>query len=147
MDKQKILDKIMEEQEKIRKNMKSNVDRYKIASDLEENSASDPDELSHQTEAKDMQLRFEKLLRFSEQDLYYLKNLSADELSNVEKGSVIETENTYFFVGVSTANFKYEGKDVICFTEDAPIFDKIKNKKVGESFKMGAQDVKILSIN
>lgn len=146
MDKQELLNKIIEEQEKIKENLESNVNRYKIASDLEENSASDPDELSHQTEAKDMQLRFEKLLRFSEQDLNFLQNLPADALEDIEKGSVIETKNTYFFVGVSTANFKYNGKEVICFTEEAPIFNKIKDKKVGDTFKIGEQELEILDI-
>jgi hypothetical protein len=147
MEKQKLLDKIIEEQQKIIENLQTNIEFFRKASDLDEDSTLDPQDFSHQTEAKEMQLRFEKMLNSSRHDLNFLKNLSAKKLAGIEKGSTIETEKYYFFIGVSTANFKFEGKVVICFTEDAPIFKKIKDKKIGELFKIGEQELKILSIN
>lgn len=146
MDKRKLLDKIIKEQQKIIDNLEVNVERFRKASDLDEDSTLSPEDFSHQTEAKDMQFRFEKLLRFSAQDMNFLQNLSAEKLEEIEKGSTIETEKNYFFVGVSTANFKFEDKEVICFTEKAPIFKKLKDKKLGETFKISNQEMKILDI-
>ncbi|MBC7557697.1 MAG: hypothetical protein H7195_12135 [Chryseobacterium sp.] len=146
MDKQTLLNKIIEEQQKIIENLETNVERFRKASDLDEDSTLSPQDFSHQTEAKDMQLRFEKMLNSSQHDLNFLQNLSVKKLDGIEKGSVIETEKFYFFVGVSTANFKFAGKEMICFTEEAPIFKKIQHKNTGESFKMGNQDLTILNI-
>lgn len=146
MSKQKLLNKIIDEQQKIIENLEVNVERFRKASDLDEDSTLNPQDFSHQTEAKDMQLRFEKMLNSSRKDLNFLKNLSLEKLNRIEKGSMIETEKKYFFVGVSTANFKFENKEVICFSEEAPIFKKLKNKKIGDTFKIGENELKILNI-
>lgn len=145
MNKRELLDSIIEEQKKVTENLEANVKRYSTASDLEENSA-DPDELSHQTEAKDMQLRFEKMLHSAEHDLSFLENLGAEKLETIEKGSIIETETHYLFVGVSTTNFNFDGKNVICFTEEAPIYKELENKKIGDSFKIGDNEMEIINI-
>ena len=147
MDKKKLLDKIIEEQEKIIENMEVNVERFRKASDLDEDSTLDSQDFSNQAQAKEMQLRFEQFLRSSQQDLDFLKNLPQEKTDKIERGSVIQTDTFYFFVGVSTANFKFDGKEVICFTEQAPIFKKIQQKNAGDSFKMGENELKILDIN
>lgn len=63
MKREEILDKIIEEQQRVIDNLQQSVDRYKTASDLDEDDTSDPDDLARQTEAKDMQLRYEKCSR------------------------------------------------------------------------------------
>lgn len=147
MDKKKLLDKIIEEQEKIIENLEVNVERFRKASDLDEDSTLDSQDFSNQAQAKEMQLRFEQFLRSSQQDLNFLQNLPEERTDKIERGSVIETDKFYFFVGVSTANFKFGGKEVICFTEQAPIFKKIQQKNAGDTFKMGEKELKILSIS
>ncbi|MGS0747822.1 hypothetical protein [Halpernia sp. GG3] len=146
MEKKKLLDKIIEEQGKIIENLKVNVERFRKASDLDEDSTLDSQDFSSQAQAKEMQLRFEQFLRSSKQDLNFLQNLSEEITDKIERGSVIETDKFYFFVGVSTANFKFNGKEVICFSEQAPIFKKIQQKNVGDTFKMGENELKILDV-
>lgn len=146
MEKKKLLDKIIEEQGKIIENLKVNVERFRKASDLDEDSTLDSQDFSNQAQAKEMQLRFEQFLRSSKQDLNFLQNLSEEITNKIERGSVIETDKFYFFVGVSTANFKFNGKEVICFSEQAPIFKKIQQKNVGDTFKMGENELKILEV-
>ena len=146
MEKKKLLDKIIEEQQKIIENLEINVERFRKASDLDEDSTLDSQDFSNQAQAKEMQLRFEQFLRSSKQDLHFLQNLPEEITDKIERGSVIETDKFYFFVGVSTANFKFNSKEVICFTEQAPIFKKIQQKIAGDTFKMGEKELKILYI-
>ena len=65
----------------------------------------------------------------------------------IEAGTVIETDKTYIFVGVSVPIFKYAEKDVISVSEDAPIFKTLKAKKTGENLEFGKNSFKILKIN
>ncbi|SFI38611.1 hypothetical protein [Halpernia frigidisoli] len=146
MNKKEVLESIIKEQQSVIENLQESVDRYKTASDLEENSASDPDELSHQTEAKDMQLRFEQLHSEAKNNLNLLESEKENSYEEIENGSLIETENFFFFVGISVPSFDLNGKQVISVSEEAPIFKEMQGKKAGDEFKMGDTDYKILDI-
>lgn len=146
MNKKEVLDKIIEEQQSVIENLKESVERYKTASDLEENSAADPDELSRQAEAKDMQLRFEQLLSEAEYNLSEIEDEKEKSRTEAEAGSLIETDKICFFIGISVPKFELEGKDVISVSEEAPIAKEMEGKTAGDSFKMGDQELKILSI-
>ena len=139
--------KIIKEQKKIIESLENSVERYKIASDLEENSSSDPEDLSHQAEAKDMQLRYEKMLRIEQQNLDLVEKQIDETHEEIEDGAIIKTDENYLFVGISVPAFKYEGKDVISFSDEAPIFAEVKDKKVGDKLKFGDKNLEILSIN
>ena len=146
MNKKEILDSIIKEQQSVIENLQDSVNRYKTASDLEENSTSDPDELSRQTEAKDMQLRFEQLHSEAKHHLNLLENEKDNNYEEIENGSLIETEKYYFYVGISVPSFDFKGKEVISVSEEAPIFKEMEGKKAGDEFKMGDTNYKILDI-
>ena len=55
----------------------------------------------------------------------------------IENGSVVETDKNFLFVGISVPVFKIDEKEVISFSEEAPIFTKIKGKKVGDKLEIG----------
>ena len=147
MERIEILNKIIKEQKKIIESLENSVERYKIASDLEENSSSDPEDLSHQAEAKDMQLRYEKMLRIEQQNLDLVEKQIDETHEEIEDGAIIKTDENYLFVGISVPSFEYEGKDVISFSDDAPIFKNIKDKKIGDKITIGDQEMEIKSIN
>lgn len=146
MNKKEVLDRIVEEQKSVIENLQESVDRYKTASDLENNSTSDPDELSRQTEAKDMQLRFEQLLSEAEYNLNELEAERNKSHSEAELGSLVETKDMFFFIGISIPKFELEGKDVISVSEETPIAQEMEGKKTGDTFKMGDQELEILSV-
>lgn len=146
MDRKDILNKIIEEQKKIIESLENSIERYKIASNLEENSSSDPEDLSHQAEAKDMQLRYEKMRRMEEQNLAFVENELKETHKESENGALISTDKNYLFIGISVPAFQYKGKDVISFSDDAPIFNNIKGKKTGEIVKIGDEELEIVSV-
>lgn len=147
MKRAEILERIIEEQTKIIANLKDSVERYRIASDIDEDSTLDPEDLSRQAEMKDMQLRFEKMLREANVELAFMKDEEKNSHSEIEKGSLVETDKNFLFVGISVPSFKFYEKDVVSFSEGAPIFQKLKGKKVGDKVEIGPNVLEIKSIS
>lgn len=147
MKREEILDRIIEEQQRVIDNLKESVDRYKTASDLDEDDTSDPDDLARQTEAKDMQLRFEKMLQKEKTDMQFVLSEKEKTHDEVEAGVIVETDKHYIFVGVALPVIKQDKKDIFCVSPDAPIYAKLRGKKVGDEAEIGANTFKILKIS
>ena len=147
MDKVKIISAIIEEQQKVINGLKSSAERYKSEADLDEDQTQDPEDYSRQNEAKDMQLRYEKLLLTAQKNWNILEKAKSENYTEIEIGTLIETDKNYIFVGVSVPIFKYAEKDVISVSEDAPIFKTLKSKKIGENLEFGKNIFKIISFN
>ena len=147
MKRTEILEQIIAEQIKIISNLEETVGNYRKASDLDEESTHDPEDFSHQSEAKDMQLRYEKLLGDANQNLVFLENEKELLHSEIENGSVVETDKNFLFVGISVPVFKIGDKEVISFSEEAPIFAKLKEKKIGDTVEIGDNKLIIQSFN
>ena len=62
-------------------------------------------------------------------------------------GSLIETEDLYIFIGISLQQFKLNGKNVIAISEEAPIYNSIKEKTIGEKITIGTIENTIISIS
>lgn len=146
MNRKDIINKIIEEQKKVIESLESSVERYKVASDIDEESTHDPEDFSRQTEAKDMQLRYEKMLRNAESEMSFLEKETELSHETTENGSIIETEQNFYFVGISVPMIKLKEKQIISFSEDAPIFQSMKGKKVGDEVKIGHNKEVISSI-
>jgi hypothetical protein len=147
MDKVKIISAIIEEQQKVINGLKSSVERYKSESDLDEDQTQDPEDYSRQSEAKDMQLRYEKLLLTAQKNQNTLEKAISENRTEIEVGTLIETDANYIFVGISLPIFKYEGKDVISVSEEAPVFKNLKSKNLGDTLELGNNNFKIISFN
>ena len=147
MNRKDIISKIIKEQNEVIESLKQSIERYKTASDIDEESTHDPEDFSNQTVAKDMQLRFESMLSEAEQNLHFLENETEITHTDIENGSLIETDKNFIFVGVSVPIFKTEGKEVLSLSEKAPVFETMKGKLVGDIVKVGEDSLKIQSIN
>ena len=138
---------IIEEQKVVIDSLKQTVERYKIASDLDEESTHDPEDFSQQTQAKDMQLRYEKTLMEAEQSLTFLENELKQSHDKIEKGTLIETDQSFLFVGISVPPFKFENKEVIAFSDHAPVFQNIKGKSKGDTVEVGSKSLQIIDFS
>ena len=141
-----ILEKLIAEQRKVIESLQQSVNQYKSASDMDEESTHDPEDFSQQSQAKDMQLRFEKMLSEAEENLSFLMNEKESSHHVIEKGSVIETDKNFLFVGISVPVFDIDGKEVISFSDNAPIYEGFKGKKIGDRVKIGENLYTIQSI-
>lgn len=146
MNRKDIINKIIEEQKKVIESLENSVERYRTASDIDEESTHDPEDFSRQTEAKDMQLRYEKMLNNAEIELNFLEKETDLSHEIIENGSIIETEKNFYFVGISVPVISADKKQIISFSEDAPIFQNLKGKKTGNEVKIGDNKEVISSI-
>ena len=147
MNRTDIINRIIEEQKTVIDSLTASVERYKIASDLDEESTHDPEDFSQQTQAKDMQLRYEQMHREAVQNMSFLEKEAKMTHEKIENGSLIETDKSYLFVGISVPVFELDKKEVITFSEKAPVFANIKNKNIGDEVKVGEKSFKILAFS
>ncbi len=147
MNKNEIIKSIINEQNVVISTIENSVSRYKNASDIDENDSIDPEDFSHQDEAKEMQLRYEQILVQAKNNLDFLETYKNKESTKIELGSLIETEDLYIFIGISLQQFKLNGKNVIAISEEAPIYNSIKGKTIGEKITIGTIENTIISIS
>lgn len=147
MNKNEIIKNIINEQNVVISTIENSVSRYKNASDIDENDSIDPEDFSHQDEAKEMQLRYEQILVQAKNNLDFLETYKNKETTKIELGSLIETEDLYIFIGISLQQFMLNGKNVIAISEEAPIYNSIKEKTIGEKITIGTIENTIISIS
>ena len=137
MNKTKILQQIIAEQDKTINNLTSSIKKYKIASDLDENNTLDPEDFSNQGEAMDMKMRLEQLLVKEIRNKEIIEKCLNLDNKVVELGALVDLDIKYLFVGASTHTLKADGKEIYTISEDAPIYQSIKGKKVGDKIELG----------
>ena len=147
MNKNEIIKSIINEQKVVISTIENSVSRYKNASDIDENDSIDPEDFSHQDEAKEMQLRYEQILVQAKNNLDFLETYKDKVTTKIELGSLIETEDLYIFIGISLQQFMLNGKNVIAISEEAPIYNSIKEKTIGEKITIGTIENTIISIS
>lgn len=146
MNKIKILEQIVKEQSKTLANLTASIQKYKSASDMDEDDTLDPEDYSHQGEAREMKMRMEQLLLKESKNLELIEKCLSIENEEVAFGALLDLDSKYIFVGVSIHPFSFEGKEVYSISTEAPIFQLIKGKKVNELIELGTNSYIIKSI-
>lgn len=147
MKRKEIIERIIAEQKKTIQSLEETTENYRTASDMDEESTHDSEDYSHVSQAKDMQLRYEKLLAEAKRNLAFLLDEHETSHQEIEYGTIIETDKNYLFVGISVPIFKVGNKEVISFSDEAPVFIKIKDKKIGDQVEIGNNSYQIISIS
>jgi hypothetical protein len=66
----------------------------------------------------------------------------------IKFGSAIETEGNLYFIACGLGNVKMDdGSTVYVISTEAPIYEKLKGKKAGETFILNEKEVKILEVH
>ena len=127
--------------------IENSVKRFKIATDLDDNDTLDPEDYVRQSEAAEMQLRYEQLLRQAKEMETFMLEHEQKEYTIILPGALVETEMYYIYVGISIPSFKWDDKTVITLSEKAPAYAKMRGKKAGDTIELGAKRHKILAIS
>jgi len=147
IQRREILTKIIEEQKKIISNIKESVYRYTKASNIESEPTQDAEDLSPEVDFKEMQKRFEKLLKDAELNLdILLLELKVEPSPIVQKGSILEAEKMLLFMGISIPKFTFNTKEIICISVNNPIYKSVEGKKEGDLFRLGSHEYTIVNI-
>lgn len=147
MIKNEVLSAIIKEQQIILDDIKKTINVYETTADIDEDNTLDPEDYSHQTEAKEMQLRFQEKLKEEQAILDFLETHKNRVIHTVESGALIETEAHYIFIGVSVRSTNVNNKDALSVSEKAPIVNSLKGKEVGEKIVIGDKEYTILGIS
>lgn len=147
MNRKDLIGRIIREQMKVIESLQQSVEHYKAASEIDEESTHDPEDFSNQSVAKDMQLRFEKMMGEAQQILRFLEKEREVVHTEIEKGSLIETDKNFLFIGLSVPVIQVDDKELISFSEQAPVFLEIKGKNLGDSLTVGNDTLKILAFS
>lgn len=104
----------------------------------------------HETARAMAQIELEqagKQLNEIEKLIQNFKQLNFDSSEQIKLGSLLETENAYFFLSIALGKIEIFSKPVYCIGIQAPITQAILGKKVNDSFTFNQQKSTILSIS
>ncbi len=146
MTKAEVIDFAIQDQESIIGTQVETIENLKNDATREESATFDPDDMSRQAQAKDLQMRMELQLLKAKKDLEVLKEFRNKEMTEVQPGAVAETSTYWIFVGISSQPIPFDGKMLICISTDAPIYKSMLGKKKGDSFTMGNKKQTLLNV-
>jgi hypothetical protein len=146
LHKEQVLAKLKQEQEQIIKDFETLIERYKAASDIDEDDSKDLEDFARQDINTDMTHNLELQLVQAKNDLKFLENLDKTSKNEVMLGALVETDKYSFIVSIAHAGFELENKNYVALAIDAPIYSYMKGKKVGESFEFNKMSYQILGI-
>ena len=146
MNKKKIMEALIASEENFIEKLAITLEEYKNAADLDEDATMDRQEMSQANEAKDMQLRLQLQYDKAAIDLATLKDDHQNTDDTVISGSLIETDKSYYYVGISVHGMEIEGKTLYGISSDSPAYSEVFGKTKGDSIKLGEHVHKIINI-
>ncbi len=92
--------------------------------------------------------KYAKYVETTEKTKEQLKRIDvSQEHQVVANGSLVETENNFFFITVALGKLDIEdNKNYYSISTDAPIYAHLKGKKAGDSFAFNNMNYKIVNV-
>lgn len=92
--------------------------------------------------------KYAKYVEATERTKEQLKRIDvSQEHQVVANGSLVETENNFFFITVALGKLDIDdNKNYYSISTDAPIYAHLKGKKTGDSFSFNNMSYKILNV-
>ncbi|HEX5112744.1 MAG TPA: hypothetical protein VFV79_07850 [Saprospiraceae bacterium] len=146
MNRNDVLEKIRLSLERNLAELTQALNDYESASNIDETDTLDPEDLSQQTEFKEMQMRMKFHLEQVNDQLSRLQELANKKVNSVEAGAIVETDRILLFIGVSCPSIPVDGKEILGISTETPIFAALKGKTAGDIFKMGKEEHSIASV-
>lgn len=144
--KKDIINLIKAHQEEIIQSISKELSAIQNYADIDEDDTIDPEDLSHQTEAKEMRIYLQNQLENAQNELKFIEKNSLNTLDKVDIGAVVYTQEMIFFIGVALVPFKLDDKTILGISNKAPIYTLMKNKQKGDKFTFANKTYEILDI-
>lgn len=114
--------------------------------DLDEGDVIDPEDRSHQNESSDLEsITAEHLLK-AKVDLFVLEKIENKTSDTVEPGAFVRTNRGSFFIGFASIPIEFENERITLISVVSPIYEHMKNLKVGDNFSFRDISYSILEI-
>lgn len=83
-------------------------------------------------------------LAFAQKELAFLETLDGDlENDSVALGAVVVTDKLTFFIAISSEKLEKNGATIVGISTRAPIYDKMRDLKKGDSFEFNESSYQI----
>lgn len=144
--KEEIKNLIIEKQKEELRGLQSMLKSYAEAADLDEESTLKPDDYSQQNQNFTSADNLTHRIATAKSALDSFLNLDFSEKDFVEPGALVMTDSINFFIGISTAQFEYDGKMYMGLNTQAPIYSALQNKSKGAEIHFNNRTYKISDI-
>jgi len=121
-------------------------DTFEATANDSKSSAGD----KHETATAMAQIEQEKLTHQINEFLQLKESISkinpAVKHTKIEPGSLVETNNGWYYLSIGLGAIKYKTTTVFCMNPLAPIAQLLKGKKAGDSFVFNGSSTSIISV-
>jgi len=140
----KCLNKINGQIEKYRESMKGvkeSIDANDVHTDYDEEGSKG-----------ELLLDFEKYAQYLDNAQKIKETLSKVDIDHyteqIKFGSIVETNKQNYFIAAALGEIKLDdGALIYVISNEAPIYEELKGKKAGNTFKINNEEVKILNVH
>lgn len=144
----KVLEAARQKQQTLINDFKSRIDEIKNSEVMVNEDQLDYDQQGSDDAGNEMIDKLADQLNFAVEEMNILNKMRiADEpLEEVAMGAIVRTNRNTFFPSVSIERFNVDGKDLFGLSEQAPLYQTMKGKKVGDTFEYNDQVYKVLEV-
>lgn len=114
--------------------------------DIDESDTIDPEDLSHQFEAHEMEHLTDLQLKKAESELERMLQIDTDTDGKIKQGSIVETNNFNFIIGFPALPFSLMDKQFVGVSKDSPIYSLMIHSQKGKSFSYQGNSYTITNI-
>ena len=147
MNKDEVLQAVAVQLENNVRELSESLEGYRESSDLDEGDTKDMEDFSQQSEQKEMQYRMQIQLDQAEGALARLREFSGEAIDEAKTGALVETDQNWFFLGISFPGVQIDGNEVLGLSTESPAFMAMHGKAKGDTFTVGNNTHKIRSIS
>ena len=113
---------------------------------MDNDNVIDIDDESHAEQRRVDYRRLDGQLHEHSEHINTLKAISFEEKDTVGPGAVVELDNRFIVVAVAETKFKFNGRNFIAISTDAPLYQSIKDKKAGDACQFRDRSFTIKSV-
>lgn len=126
---------------------KKDLDAQTMAIDIDEEDVIESEDLSHQTEAKDLQVKIQERISLKQGALQTLQRSEFEEKHDkVDFGSVFMSDSVLYVVGVDHNRFQENNQEIMPISIDSPFFIKVRGFEEGSEVDFNGKKVRIDAI-
>lgn len=134
MDKNKIKQALIDNEEHHIENANRNYAAFLNGNLLNRQDVIDADDQSHHRASLEVSDRFDKSIHDHTDHLNTINQISFEPTDIIKPGAVIKVNGRCMIVAVPKSAFTIEGQDFIGISTNAPIYDAISGKRAGDEF-------------
>lgn len=143
MDKQALKARMMELEAQELAHAREQYAEFIASARLDRTEPHEIDEISQATMAGDLAEAFDQPVQEHSEKLAVLEEMEFGPCDSVREGAVVQLEDRWFVISISTARFDFDGKTFMGISTAAPIYEDLEGSKAGDTVTFRDQKLKV----